>query len=46
MKEKRDYMKPAMQVVEVKQQSRLLAGSDRTSSAGVTNYTWQDVTEE
>jgi hypothetical protein len=46
MKEKRDYMKPAIQVVEVKQQSRLLAGSDRSSSAGVTNYTWQDVTEE
>jgi len=46
MKEKRDYMKPSMQVVEVKQQSRLLAGSDRSSSAGVTNYTWQDVTEE
>jgi len=46
MKEKRDYMKPAMQVVEVKQQSRLLAGSDRSSSAGVTDYTWQDVTEE
>jgi len=46
MKEKTIYQAPTITVVEVKQQSRLLAGSDRSSSAGVTNYTWQDVTEE
>ena len=45
---RRDYMKPAMQVVELKHQCHILAGSggDRSSSAGVTDYTWQDVTEE
>ena len=46
MKEKRDYMKPAMQVVELKHQCRILAGSDRSSSAGVTNYDWNEYHEE
>lgn len=48
MKEKRDYMKPSMQVVEVKQQSRLLTGSDlsKSSSAGVTDYDWNEYHEE
>ena len=43
---RRDYMKPAMQVVELKHQCRILAGSggDRSSSAGVTDYTM--ITEE
>jgi hypothetical protein len=42
---RRDYMKPAMQVVELKHQCHILAGSggDR-SCAGVTDYTM--ITEE
>ena len=48
MESKRVYVRPAMQVVELNHQCRILAGSggDRSSSAGVTDYTWQDVTEE
>ena len=47
MKEKRDYMKPAMQVVELKHQCHILAGSgDRSSSAGVTDYDWNEYHEE
>ena len=43
LKKRKEYEKPAMQVVELKQ-PQLLAGSD--ASAGVQNYTWQDVDEE
>ena len=43
---RRDYMKPAMQVVELKHQCHILAGSGDRSCAGVEDYTWQDVTEE
>ena len=44
---RRDYMKPAMQVVELKHQCHILAGSggDR-SSVGVTNYTMITEDEE
>ena len=35
------YEKPSVEVVELKQQQRLLAGS-----AGVDDYTWHDETEE
>ena len=41
---RRDYMKPAMKVVELRHQCHILAGSDRSSSAGVTDYTM--ITEE
>ena len=43
---RRDYMKPAMQVVELKHQCHILAGSDRSSSAGVTDYRWNEYNEE
>jgi hypothetical protein len=48
MKEKRNYERPSMKVFELKHQSQLLVGSNlgKSSSAGVTDYTWQDVTEE
>jgi len=46
MESKRVYARPAMQVVELKHQCHILAGSDRSSCAGVRDYTWQDVTEE
>ena len=41
---RRDYMKPAMQVVELKHQCHILAGSGDRSSVGVTDYTM--ITEE
>jgi len=41
---RRDYMKPAMQVVELKHQCHILAGSGDRSCAGVTDYTM--ITEE
>ena len=44
---RRDYMKPAMQVVELKHQCHILTGSgDRSSSAGVSNYTMITEDEE
>jgi len=47
MKEKRNYEQPSMKVLELKHQSHILAGSGESrSSAGVSDYTWQDVTEE
>ena len=46
MESKRVYVRPAMQVVELKHQFRILAGSDRSSSAGVTNYTMITEDEE
>jgi len=36
---RKDYEKPTMQVVEVKQQAQLLAGSNQT---GVQNYNWNN----
>ena len=41
---RKDYEKPTMQVVELKQQPQLLAGSN--GQAGVQNYNWNDVEEE
>ena len=38
---RKDYEKPAMQVYELKQQPRLLAGS-----AGLNDYDWNNVPEE
>ena len=48
MESKRVYVRPAMQVVELKHQCRILAGSggDRSSSAGVTDYTMITEDEE
>jgi hypothetical protein len=43
---RRDYMKPAMQVVELKHQCHILVGSDRSSSVGVSNYTMITEDEE
>ena len=37
---KKQYERPTMQVVEVKQQAQLLAGSQ--GQAGVQNYIWND----
>jgi hypothetical protein len=47
MESKRVYVRPAMQVVELKHQCHILAGSGGCkSSAGVTDYTWKDEDEE
>ena len=47
MESKRVFVRPAMQVVELKHQCHILAGSGgRSSSAGVTDYTWKDENEE
>ena len=43
---RRDYMKPAMQVVELKHQCHILAGSGDRSRAGVTDYQWNEYNEE
>ena len=41
---KKAYVKPSVEVVELKQQSTLLAGSQ--GQAGVQNYNWnEEVTE-
>ena len=42
---KKAYVKPSMEVVVLKQQPTLLAGS-ATESVGTQNYTWQDEVEE
>ena len=41
---KQKYVKPAMQVVEVKQQPQLLAGSN--GQATLQNYIWVDELDE
>ena len=41
---KREYEKPSMQVVKLKQQPQLLAGSN--GQAGVQNYDWNNVNPE
>ncbi len=41
---KQKYVKPAMQVVEVKQQPQLLAGSN--GQATLQNYYWVEVGDE
>jgi hypothetical protein len=41
---KKEYERPTMQVVKLKQQPQLLAGSD--GQAGVQNYNWQSEDEE
>jgi len=46
MESKRVYVRPAMQVVELKHQCHILAGSDRSSSAGVRDYKWNEYDEE
>jgi len=46
MESKRVYVRPAMQVVELKHQCHILAGSDKRSSAGVTDYTMITEDEE
>jgi len=43
---RKDYQRPQMQVVELKHQCHILAGSDRSSSASVTNYDWNEYHEE
>jgi uncharacterized membrane protein YecN with MAPEG domain len=47
---KKAYQKPTMQIVKLRQQTRLLTGSDpvgvtagRTSYGTATEYTWEDV---
>lgn len=44
MKKKQFYEKPSMQVLELKQQQQLLAGSG--DQVGVQNYNWQSEDEE
>ena len=41
---RKEYERPTMQVVELKQQPQLLAGSN--GQAGVQNYNWNDEEEE
>ena len=41
---KKEYERPTMQVVQLKQKPTLLAGSD--GQAGVQNYNWNNVPEE
>ena len=41
---KRDYLSPTIDVVELKQQQQLLAGS--TGGAGVQDFNWNTVPEE
>ena len=41
---KKEYEKPTMQVVQLKQKPTLLAGSD--GQAGVQNYNWKSEDEE
>lgn len=41
---KKEYEKPSIEVVELKQQSTLLAGSQ--GQAGVQNYNWNTEEEE
>ena len=41
---KKEYEKPTMQVVKLKQQPQLLAGSN--DQTGVQNYNWQSEDEE
>ena len=41
---KKEYERPTMQVVQLKQKPQLLAGSD--GQAGVQNYNWQSENEE
>ena len=40
------YLRPQMRVVELKHQCHILAGSDRSSSAGVRDYDWNEYHEE
>lgn len=40
---RKDYQKPTMQVVKLKQQAQLLQASGQ---AGVQNYNWNDYQEE
>ena len=41
---KKDYLSPTIDVVELKQQQQLLAGS--TGGAGVQDFNWNTVPEE
>ena len=41
---KKEYERPTMQVVQLKQQPQLLAGSN--GQAGVQNYDWTTIPEE
>ncbi len=41
---KKEYLRPSVEVVELRQQQQLLAGS--AGQAGVQNYTWQSEDEE
>ena len=42
---KKEYEKPTMQVVKLRQQCHILAGS-ATGDAGVQNYNWNSIPEE
>ena len=44
MKKKQFYEKPSIEVVELKQQTQLLAGSN--GQAGVQDYNWHSEDEE
>ena len=39
---KKDYEKPTMQVVEVRQQAQLLAGSDKAAPTGASFEDYED----
>ena len=41
---KKEYLSPTVDIVELKQQQHLLAGSD--GGAGVQDYNWHDEPEE
>ena len=41
---KKQYLRPSVEVVELRQQQHLLAGS--TGGAGVQDFNWNDVGEE
>jgi hypothetical protein len=46
MKEKRDYMKPAMKVVELRHRTMLLTDSGGDRRTTLQNYGWHDEDEE
>jgi hypothetical protein len=43
---RRDYMKPAMKVVELRHRTMLLTGSDGDRRTTLQNYGWHDEGEE
>ena len=43
---RKDYQRPEMKVVELRQQCHILAGSGDRNSAGVRDYDWNEYQEE